>query len=112
KGDGLVPDAWAGEGDLLWKQVRDEHVQRSKERGSMRRTSMNVGAIASLCLLASVLAAEAQQPDATLTVHTVEFIPIKPSVATGSGEPGNYAGHSRVPSPDHGYPLSIDGCDL
>ncbi len=32
----------------------------------------------------------------------VEFIPIKPLVATGSSAPGSCAGHSRVPSPDHG----------
>src|SRR2546427_643547 len=31
-----------------------------------------------------------------------EFIPIKPLVATGSSAPGSCAGHSRVPSPDHG----------
>src|SRR6266446_9469101 len=35
----------------------------------------------------------------------IEFIPIKPSVATGSGAPGSYAGHNRVPSPDRGYPV-------
>ena len=94
-----MPDAWAGEGDLLWKQVRDERVQRSKERGSMRRTIMNVVAIASLCLLASVLAAEAQQPDATLTVHTV-------SIAVGAG----YSwGGGIVTFQGHEYPCRIDG---
>jgi hypothetical protein len=39
---------------------------------------------------------------------TLEFIPIKPSAATGSDEPGNYAAHSRFPSPDRGYPPSTD----
>jgi hypothetical protein len=32
----------------------------------------------------------------------VEFIPLKPLAATGSSAPGRCAGHSRVPSPDHG----------
>ena len=41
-----------------------------------------------------------------------EFIPIKSLAATESGALESYAGHSRVPSPDHGYPLSRDGCDL
>jgi hypothetical protein len=30
-------------------------------------------------------------------VQTLEFIPIKSSVATASGAPGSCAGHSRVP---------------
>src|SRR6266705_2658616 len=38
--------------------------------------------------------------------ESIEFIPIKPLVATGSGAPGSCAGHSRVPSPDHGHPAS------
>ena len=42
----------------------------------------------------------------------IEFIPIKSSVATGSGALGGYAGHSRVPSPDRERPLSTDGSDL
>jgi hypothetical protein len=37
---------------------------------------MQVVAVASLYLMASVLAARAQPPDATLKVHIVEFIPI------------------------------------
>ncbi len=41
-----------------------------------------------------------------------EFIPIKSSVAMGSGAPGSYAGHSRVPSPDHERPPSTDGSGL
>src|SRR6266849_9825284 len=40
---------------------------------------------------------------------TFEFIPIKPSAATGSDVPGNYAGHSRVPSRDNGRPSSTAG---
>jgi hypothetical protein len=44
--------------------------------------------------------------------RTIEFISIKSLDATGSSAPGNYAGHSRVPSPDHGYPASINGCGL
>src|SRR5215470_6756609 len=40
------------------------------------------------------------------SVSTFEFILIKPSVATGSGVPGSYAGHSSVPSPDRGHPAS------
>ena len=39
------------------------------------------------------------------TNSSIEFIPIKPSVARASGAPGSYAGHSRVPSPDRGHPL-------
>jgi len=41
----------------------------------------------------------------------LEFIPIKSSAATGSGAPGSCAGHSRVPSPDRGYPSSTGGAD-
>ncbi len=33
---------------------------------------------------------------------TFEFIPIKSLAATDSSVPGSCAGHSRVPSPDHG----------
>ena len=44
----------------------------------MRRTITHVVVIASLCLMASVLAAQAQPPDATLKVHTV-------SIAVGAG---------------------------
>ena len=33
---------------------------------------------------------------------TVEFIPIKPSVATGSDAPGSAAGHSSSPSRERG----------
>ncbi len=36
----------------------------------MRRTIMQVVALASLCLMASALAAQAQPPDATLKGHT------------------------------------------
>jgi hypothetical protein len=39
----------------------------------MRRTIMHVVVIASLCLMASVPAAQAQPPDATLKVHTVSI---------------------------------------
>src|SRR2546425_12372793 len=53
-------------------------MKKRKECGSMRRTIMNVVAIASLCLMASFLAAEAQPPDATLKVHTA-------SIAVGVG---------------------------
>jgi hypothetical protein len=41
-----------------------------------------------------------------------EFIPIKSLAATGSDAPGNYAGHSRVPSPSHGRPASIGASGL
>jgi len=54
-----VPEVWTGEGDPLVQHGQDERVQRNKERRSRRRTSMPLVAIASLCLLASVLAAEA-----------------------------------------------------
>src|SRR5215471_3293550 len=37
---------------------------------------------------------------------TIEFMPIKSSVAMGSGVPGSCAGHSRVPSRDRGRPPS------
>jgi hypothetical protein len=46
------------------------------------------------------------------TERIPEFIPITPSAATGSGAPGNYAGHNRVPSPDRGYLFSINGSGL
>ena len=42
----------------------------------------------------------------------VEFIPIKPLAATDSNAPGSCAGHSRVPSPDHGPLVSIGGSGL
>ena len=44
--------------------------------------------------------------------ETVEFIPIKSWVTKGSGAPGSCAGHSTVPSPDRGRPLSTGGCGL
>jgi transposase, IS5 family len=43
---------------------------------------------------------------------THEFIPLKSSVATGSGAPGSCGGRSRVPSRDHGRPPSTGGCGL
>jgi uncharacterized membrane protein YeiH len=42
----------------------------------------------------------------------LEFIPIKPLSATGSGGRGSYAGHSRFPSRHPGRPASTDGCGL
>jgi hypothetical protein len=44
----------------------------------MHRTIVHVAVIASLCLMASALAVQAQPPDATLKVHTV-------SIAVGAG---------------------------
>src|SRR5262249_30069176 len=44
--------------------------------------------------------------------HMIEFIPIKSWVTKGSGAPGSYARHSRVPSRDRGYPASTSGCGL
>src|ERR687898_768418 len=44
-------------------------------------------------------------------VESIEFIPIKPLAATGSGGPGSYAGHSRFPSRHHGRPASTGGFD-
>jgi DNA-binding transcriptional MocR family regulator len=46
------------------------------------------------------------------TTRALEFIPIKPLAATGSGAPGNYAGHSRFPSRHHGRPASTSGSGL
>ena len=82
-----MPEVWTGEGDPLVQHGQDERVQRNKERRSRRRTSMPLVAIASLCLLASVLAAEAQPPDATLTGHTA-------SIAVGVGTSGG--GHAHL----------------
>jgi hypothetical protein len=45
-------------------------------------------------------------------VEKAEFIPIKSWVTKGAGAPGNCAGHNRVPSPDHGCPLSTGGAGL
>src|SRR6266567_4211716 len=39
---------------------------------------------------------------ACIDSQSVEFIPIKPLAAMGSGAPGSYAGHNRVPSRDRG----------
>ena len=65
----------------------------------MRRTIMPVVAIASLCLMSSVLAAEAQPPDATLKVHTV-------SIAVGVG----YSwGGGIVTFQGQEYPCRVDG---
>jgi Transposase DDE domain len=47
-----------------------------------------------------------------LLAYTFEFIPIKSSVATGSGAPGSCGGRSRVPSRNHGRPPSTGGCGL
>ena len=43
---------------------------------------------------------------------TVKFIPIKPLVARGLDAPGSCAGHSPVPSQDHGHPVSRGGAGL
>jgi hypothetical protein len=96
---GLVPEAWTGEGDPLWQHGQDERVKRSKERRAMRHTCMPMVAIASLCLLASVLAAEAPHPDATLTVHTA-------SSAVGVGPSG---GRGMVTFQGQAYPCRIEG---
>jgi len=65
----------------------------------MRRTITHVVVIASLCLMASVLAAAAQPPDATLKVHTV-------SIAVGAG----YSwGGGIVTFRGKEYPCRIDG---
>src|SRR5689334_23941467 len=45
-------------------------------------------------------------------LETVEFIPIKPLAATGSGAPESYAGRSRFPSPHRGHPASSSGSGL
>jgi len=50
----------------------------------MRRTIIHVVVIASLCLMASVLAAAAQPPDATLKVHIVS-IAVGASYSWGGG---------------------------
>jgi len=68
----------------------------------MRRTIMNVVAIASLCLMASFLSAEAQQPDATLKVHTA-------SIAVGVG----YSwGGGIVTFQGQEYPCRVDGLSV
>src|SRR6266851_1096418 len=73
--------------------------QRPKEWGSMQRTIMNMGAIASLCLMASCLTAQAQPPDATLKVHTV-------SIAVGAG----YSwGGGIMTFQGQAYPCRVDG---
>jgi outer membrane immunogenic protein len=65
----------------------------------MRHPIMDVVAIASLSLMASGLAAQAQPPDATLRVHTV-------SIAAGAG----YSwGGGIVTYQGHEYPCRIDG---
>ena len=65
----------------------------------MRRTSIQVVAIASLFLMASVLATEAPPADATLRMHTV-------SIAVGVG----YSwGGGIVTYQGHAYPCRIDG---
>jgi len=68
----------------------------------MRRTIMNVVAIASLCLMASFLAAEAQPPDATLKVHMA-------SIAVGVG----YSwGGGIVTFQGQEYPCRVDGLSV
>jgi hypothetical protein len=68
----------------------------------MRRTILQVVAIASLCLMASSLAAPAQPPDATLQVHTV-------SIAVGAG----YSwGGGIVTFQGQEYPCRVDGLSV
>ena len=68
----------------------------------MRRTILHGVALASLCLLARVFAAEAQPPDATLTVHTA-------SIAVGAG----YSwGGGIVTFRGKEYPCRIDGLSV
>ena len=45
-------------------------------------------------------------------IPSFEFIPLKSSIATGSGAPGSCAAHSRPPSPDRGRPASTGGSGL
>jgi len=47
-----------------------------------------------------------------LVRRRIEFIPIKSLAAMGSGAPGSYVRHSRVPSPDHGHPVSTGASGL
>ena len=61
---------------------------------------------ASIILNASIVASKG------LPANSVEFIPIKPSAAKGSGAPGNYAGHSRFPSLNRGRRPSTGGSGL
>jgi prepilin-type processing-associated H-X9-DG protein len=44
--------------------------------------------------------------------YKVEFIPIRSLAARDPDAPGNYAMHSRFPSPDHGCPASTAESDL
>ena len=68
----------------------------------MRRTIMNVVAIASLVLMLSCLSAAAQQPDATLKVHTA-------SIAVGVG----YSwGGGIITFQGKKYPCRIDGLSV
>ena len=68
----------------------------------MRRTIVHVVVIASLCLMASVFAAQAQPPDATLKVHTV-------SIAVGAG----YSwGGGIVTFRGKEYPCRINGLSV
>lgn len=95
----FVPDDEACEGDPLLPQRQVTGVKRTKECESMHRTIMNMVAIASLYLMASCLAAQAQPPDATLTVHTV-------SIAVGAG----YSrGGGIVTFQGQAYPCRVDG---
>ena len=64
--------------DPLLQQGWNMRVKRRKECGSMRRTIMNAVTVASLVLILSCLSAAAQQPDATLKVHTA-------SITVGAG---------------------------
>ena len=65
----------------------------------MRRTIMHAVSVASLVVMFSCLAAAAQEPDATLTVHTT-------SVATGIG----YSwGGGMLTFQGQAYPCRIDG---
>src|SRR5713101_6633892 len=76
--------------------------QRPKECGSMHRTIINMVAIASLCLMARCLAAQAQPPDAILKVHTV-------SIAVGAG----YSwGGGIVTFQGQEYPCRVDGLSV
>jgi hypothetical protein len=44
--------------------------------------------------------------------RSLEFIPIRSLAARDPDAPGNYAMHSRFPSPDHGCPASTAESDL
>jgi outer membrane immunogenic protein len=84
------------------KQERNTVVKMGREHGTMRYTLMSVIAVASLLLILTLIPAEEEQSDATLTLHTI-------SIADGVG----YSwGAGVLTFQGKTYPFRVEGISI